>query len=308
MSSQSSNGWTRFWFEPAQASELNWVRIGLCLVATVYFASAWSDVPLWFAKDRAASTTNLGIFFRTAELNSDARWMFSPLFLFDSVTQGTAWSESALVYRAYLAIGIALGLVAATGGGLARRLPRGLLANLLGGSLPVLLLWVWLVGWANRIVLIAGICEPVLSVSLAALAIAPAVTSEPSWRVGLAKRLIAVQTTLIVLVTLASMLFGNVWWNGTGAYALVAPAEDRFVSVAGTFFEDAAAFEATTFVLILALPIALWLLRRESFRGTGVAVWWMWCAIVALLSAEMLYSVTLSVLVLSINKKSHTSE
>ncbi|MEO1526252.1 MAG: hypothetical protein AAFX06_12505 [Planctomycetota bacterium] len=307
MKPEPPNPWTRFWFTPAPVEALAWVRGGLCIVTALYFVSVFSDVAFWYAQDAPASTTNLSEFFRTAELTSDARWMVSPLYWFDALTRGSSWSESVAVYRAYLVIGIILSVVAAIAGPISKR-SNGWVAWCLGGSLPTLLLWIWFVGWANRVVLLAGICEPILSVSLAALAIAPAMSATPSWRVTLAKRLLEIQTTLFAFVTTALMLFGNVWWNGTGAYALAAPEEDRFLSVAGTFFENPVIYEGTTAFLLIGLPLAVWLVRRESLRALGLGVWWVWCATVALLSAEMIYAATLGVLILSVEKRSHTSE
>lgn len=309
MSEERTNPWTRFWFQPSAASELNWVRVGLCLLTAVYFVSAWGDVSLWYAAGAPASTSHLGQFFRAAELTPQARWMLSPLYLFDAWTAGSAWSESASVYQAYLAIGIALALFAAGANVIARWFGRGLLGSLIGGSLPTLLVWVWFVGWANRATLLAGICEPVLSVSLAALAIAPSVTEIPSWRVTLARRLLDVQTTLLGVVTTALMLNANVWWNGNGAYVLAAAEEDRFLSLGELVADRPMLFEGLTVVLVIGLPLALWLLRRETpWRSLGFALCWFWCAAVGVLSAELLYAAVVAVLVLSINpKSSHTS-
>lgn len=227
--------------------------------------------------------------------------MVSPLYLFDGWTTGTKWSESAVVYKAYLAIGIGLAIFAAMASVVAGLLRPGLLRSLVSGSLPVFVLWIWYVGWANRVTLLAGICEPVLSVSLAALAIAPTVSSVPSWRVTLARRLLGVQTTLLGLATTALMLNANVWWNGTGAYVLAAAEEDRFLSLGELVVSRPVLFEGLTVLLVVGLPLGLWLVRRAApWRSLGFGLWWLWCVTAGVLSAELLYVAVLAVLVLSI--------
>ena len=282
------------------------IRRGLCAVAGLYFLSALGDVEIWYAKGAPASTSNLATFYRTAELESDARWMLSPLFVADRLLRDGSLGESSALYCAYLVIGIILAVLAGAGDRIRDVLPG--LGRIISGSLPVWLLWIWFVGWANRIVLVAGICEPVLSVSLAALALAPVVPeARHSWRVTLATRLLAVQFTLIGLLTSATMLAGTVWWDGTGAYALVAPAEDRFISVRESFFETPIIYESLTAFLVLALPLGLLLSWRQSDRKIGRLLLWTWCVLVALLSANVIYALTLGVLVLTVGEKHHTS-
>ncbi|WP_182870981.1 hypothetical protein [Stieleria mannarensis] len=299
--------WREFWFTPSPIALLRNVRRGLCLVAAVYFASALGDVDTWLPRGAPASSSNLATFFRTAELTGDARWMVSPLFIWDALTGESSLGESALVYRLYLVVGIALAVFAAAGDRLAGWNAPKKLAAFGVGSGPTVLLWIWFVGWANRIVLLAGTVEPLLSVSLAAVAIAPAgrasaspaaADSDPgpiSWRATLAGRLLAVQTTLVALITTATLLASPVWWNGTGAYALVAPAEDRFINVIGTFFETPAIYEVLTALIVCALPLGVFLAWKPATRKIGVAIMVAWSVVVGLLSANLLYAVTLGI-------------
>lgn len=302
--------WTEFWFTPAPASCLRFVRRGLCVVAAIYFASALGDVDTWFQRGAPASSSNLATFFRTAELTSDARWMISPLFIWDSIFAQTSLGESAFVYRCYLLVGIALALLAGVADQLGRfTLPR-FASVIVQGCWPTLLLWVWFVGWANRIVLLAGIVEPLLSVSLAALAIAPIGQQDhvTSWRTTFAQRLIALQTTLIAILTTATLLASPTWWNGTGAYALVAPAQDRLFVATDTFFEITLVYELTTALIVCVLPIGIFLAWKPAFRKIGIGLVVAWCVVVGFLSANVLYAATLGIIVTTIGgcKDVHT--
>src|SRR6056297_3425217 len=171
--SRTVTEWTRFWFQPAPVARQRTIRRLLCVLTALYFVSAIPDVPAWFAADAPASSQRLADFFRAADLSDDAAWMLSPLFAWDAAFAGTSLSQSPLVYRLYLIIGIFLAGWAAASDELARRTPSHRLQRLLKSSAPMIVLWLWFVGWANRVVLLAGILEPVLSVSLAAAAVAP---------------------------------------------------------------------------------------------------------------------------------------
>ncbi|MEM6473147.1 MAG: hypothetical protein AAF802_26535 [Planctomycetota bacterium] len=268
-------------------------RIGLAVVAFLYFASAVGDVPLWFQSGAPASSGQLGDFFREAGLDDDARWMWSPLFLWDSLFAGTSLAESAFVYRVYLLVGClwSLLVLAFSIPSIATKFP-----NRIRGNWVCILLWIWFVGWANRIVLLAGIVEPVLSLSLAAMAIAPLGNDRITWRSHFARRLASIQGTMVMVATTATMLAGNVWWNGTGAYALVAPIENRLFDVRDTFFENPFVFESVNAFLLLALPLGVVLAWSRRRNRLGVAFICSWALLVALLSMEFLYAMTIAVI------------
>lgn len=297
--------WSRFWFSPIPTANLKQVRLLLCMVVVCYFVSAWSDVEVWFSAGAPASSTNLSTFFRTAELTSDARWMISPLYIWDALFAGSSLGESATVYRLYLLIGIGLAIWVAVADRTApRKLPKPL-ASLRYSSWPGVILWVWFVGWANRIVLLAGIVEPVLSVSLAALAIAPltgTVTGKNggdpnrlSWRTNLSRRLLSVQLTLIAMLSTATMLSSPTWWNGTGAYAMIAPVENRWFDVRGTFFQSPWCYESLSILMVALLPLGIILAWRRTTHATGIVMIWAWCFLAGLLTANPLYAATLAI-------------
>ena len=293
-----------YWLAPSKAPALKWVRLGLSIVTAVYFLAAWSDLEIWYAAGSPASSSNLATFFRTAGLASEASWMVSPLFLWDSLLAGTSLSESLWIYRVYLILGIVLSVFV----GVASQPDRVGLPKVLvlarQSCLPNVLLWVWFVGWANRTVLLAGITEPLLSISLACIAIAPISakdgSSQSSWRNTLAKRLLSVHATFFLVVTFTTMLSSPAWWNGTGAYALVAPVEDRLIDVRGSFFESAPVFELTSAMIVLGIPLSLWLGWKTPMRRVGITMLIIWCIVTGLMSANILYMATLAIIATTI--------
>ncbi len=211
------NQWDRFWFADGSVQAAARLRALLCVITAAYFISALLDVSTWLVATAPFSTDRTGTFLQAAGLQSDARWMISPLFLLDSLL-----GSHAVVYYAYLLIGVALCVLVSLGRG--------------GKAMPWLL-WLVFVGWANRLVILAGISETLLSLGLFAAAIAPPASwrgdERSDWKAGFSLRLSAAQITLFAACTTATMLAGNVWWNGLGAYALVAPVEDRTLAVRG---------------------------------------------------------------------------
>ncbi|WP_149498823.1 hypothetical protein [Roseiconus lacunae] len=302
-----TSSWNRFWFAPSPARSLSFVRVGLGIVTALYFLSALPDVAVWFASGAPASTTNLAEFFRTAELTRDARWMVSPLFIWDALFNGSNLSESTTIYRAYLLIGAALSIVLALADRIAPRCPRILRWFVLRGGLAALV-WIWFVGWANRVVLLAGVVEPVLSVSLAALMISPIAAQDRqdhqySWRTTLSRRLIACQFTLIGILTTATMLASPTWWNGTGAYGLLAPTEDRFFDVRESWFETPLVYEGLTLVLVWLLPLGLLLAWKRPSRSFGVGLIWAWALLVGLMTTNVLYAATFGIIATSLGDR-----
>ena len=176
------------------------------------------------------------------------------------------------------------------------------------------MLWLLLVGWANRAMMLSSLAETLLSLSWFALAIAPA-TSPASWLTRsdaanrnasfhwtnrFAQRLLAVQITIVGLATFVSMLSGRVWWNGLGAYALAAPVEDRTIDWSRSFLAIPLGHDLLTFALVAALPLGFglgWLSKRKRSAITVLAVW---CVFVAILSSHWIYAATFATMSLAV--------
>ncbi|OYP39188.1 hypothetical protein [Rhodopirellula sp. MGV] len=308
--SDQQSSWNRFWFQPSPVRSIAVTQIGLGLVTAMYFISSLVDVSTWYPAGAPASTTNLAEFFRTAELTREASWMVSPLFIWDATFQGSSLSENAWVYRIYLIAGTILSLWLAFANRMGTGFPKPIRTFAQQGGLA-LATWIWFVGWANRTVLIAGVAEPLISISLAALILAPLTgrklssetTLPQSWRTTFAKRLLACQTTLIAVMTTATMLASPVWWNGTGAYALVAPSEDRFIDVRGSWFETPFVYECLTLILVALLPIGLYLAWHHRTRKAGVSMMIAWSVLVGILTTNVLYAATLAIIATTVGDR-----
>ena len=183
-----------------------------------------------------------------------------------------------------------------------------------GGRIACWSLWLLLVGWANRAMIISGLAETLLSLGLFASAIAPPQSSwgflfargdrgdQIDWTAGFSERLIAVQITVIGCATFVTMLAGRVWFNGIGAYALAAPVEDRTIDWTDpdSLFVNGSIHESITHLLVIALPIGFVLAWLPKTNRIGQAVLIGWCAVVALLGSHWLYAAAFAAMVLAI--------
>ena len=288
---QSSNSWQTFWFTPEPVAAVATARGLLCLITAVYFASSWSDVPFWYSDGGPLSSKRVATFVQTADLEDAARWIVSPLFL-----TGAVW-----IYRLYLVIGVAACAIVAAGR---------------GGRIACWMLWLFLVGWANRAMIVSGLAETLLSLGLFASAIAPPAScwrrkgnadDEPvHWLAGFSQRLMAAQITLIGVATFVTMLGGRVWFNGIGAYALAAPVEDRSIDwTTQAWFVNPLVHETLTHAMVIALPLGFVLawLRRTNRIGQAILIGW--CILVAMLGSHWLYASAVATMVMAIRPVGH---
>ena len=288
--------WDQFWFKPTTIDRVAAIRGVLCLVTACYFAACWSDAAFWYGEGGPLSLTRVATFLEAADVQESARWILSPLFLI----------ESLVFYRVYLVIGISLALLVAIGR---------------GGQLACWMLWIVLVGCANRAMILSGLTESLLSLGLFATAIAPAGSSlnrpglqkdsssgdwRPSsgdWRSGFSQRLVALQITLVGIATFVTMLGGRVWFNGIGAYALAAPVEDRTIDWTESLLVNPLVHESLTHLMVIALPLGLSLAWIEKTNRLGQAILCAWCLLVALLGSHWLYAITFAAMVWAIRPR-----
>lgn len=286
-STKQENAWDRFWFCPESPARPARIRGALCVLTALYFISAWPDISFWYAADGPFSSTHTSGFLRDAGMENDVRWTLSPLFL----------TERTWVYQGYLVVGIGCAIVVAVGR---------------GGRTAQFLLWAMLVGWANRAMILSGLTETLLSLGLMAVAIAPPGKAwgdpeqqKPHWTARLAMRLLATQITLVAAVTFATMLGGRVWFNGTGAFALAAPWQDRTFGplVRDLFVNHQSIYQILTHLMVLALPTSLVLAWLPGTSRIGKAILIAWCAVVALVGSHWLYAAIFAVMVTAIGPR-----
>lgn len=286
VTSETVWGWDAFWFAPGDVRRMSTIRGLLCLITAAYFISCWSDASFWYANDGPLSTKRVSTFLQTGGVEDAAQWIVSPLFLADS-----AW-----IYYVYLIIGIIV---------------SGLVASGRGGRIACWALWLLLVGWANRAMFLSGLSETLLSLGLFASAVAPSQSSLRSlqrhgvdgpsdWTAGFSERLMAVQITLIGAATFITMLAGRVWFNGVGAYALAAPAEDRTIDLTDSWLVHPLVHESLTHLMMIALPLGFVLAWCGRTNRIGQAILIGWCITVALLTSNWLYAATFGVMVCAI--------
>jgi hypothetical protein len=293
----ASSSWELFWFSPATGTPVAPIRGLLCLITAVYFIGCWSDAAFWYTGEGPLSQSRVSSFLQVGGLEDAARWIVSPLFL----------SDSAWVYHLYLLLGIIVAVTVAAGR---------------GGRLACWSLWLLLVGWANRAMILSGLAETLLSLGLFASAIAPPQSSwrflrrkdpqndQPHWTAGFSQRLIAMQITVIGLATFLTMLGGRVWFNGIGAYALAAPVEDRTIdwTTVQSFSENATVQESLTHLMVIALPLGFALAWLQRTNRIGLAILISWCVVVSLLGSHWIYALTFATMVLAIRPDSGVLE
>lgn len=286
---ETPSNWDRFWFAESDGRQVSQVRCLLALITAVYFFSCWTDAAFWYTNDGPLSAVRLSTFLETADLESEASWIVSPLFL----------AKSLWIYHAYLVV------CAVT---------AGVVAFGRGGRIAPWLLWLLFVGWANRTMFAGGLAETLISLGLFAAAIAPprilfgsnSLGQEDMrcWTANFAERLIGVQISLFGLATFLTMLGGRIWFNGLGAYALAAPVQDRSIDWTNSWLGLTFVHETLTHLLLFALPVGFWLTWRQSTHRIGQTILLTWCLAIALLGSHWLYAAVFATMVLAIRSNS----
>lgn len=271
---RSLSGWDRFWFSSAPIEWLRPIRAALAVIAFLYFASHWSQIGFWFGPDGVIADEVFARIVSATQSATQARWRLSPLFL----------TESVFAMRGYLVVGMALAVIVALGR---------------GGRWAAVALWLVYLGLANRATLIAGLVELPLAFGLGYAAIAPAgpvADRTRDWTAGLAMRLLQVHTSLWIVTIVLTQLAGLVWWNGTAAFALAAPTQDRLFDL--TSLLQRPMFSAMLTHLLVAMPLIglplAWIPRTNRY-GVGILVtWWV---VLGLLSSQLMYAAAMIALV-----------
>lgn len=217
LSQHAAAAWTRFWLEPSDAYDLCLLRILIGALAVVWQVSYAPDLTRWFGADGwlASSAVQRLLNSQTGTVGlhdgsylfwiSDSRWLWTLHLL------GT------------------LVLVALTLGFYTR------LASV--ASLIVL------VSYIHRAPLLTGPMEPVLTMMVAYLCLAPAgryLSLDSRWRAAdasavqpsawatVARRLIQVHLVLVYLVMGLTKLGGETWWYGEAVWWLAAQPDSQW--------------------------------------------------------------------------------
>jgi hypothetical protein len=260
--------WNRFWFTPADPLPLCLLRIGVGLLAAVYFFSYTGDLVLWFGPDGMLPMENVEPLVR---LTPDA-----PLHRF-SIFYGLE-SPSAL-YAAHWTFVV-----------LALLFSAGLLTRVTG-----VLTAIGVLSYIHRVPILSSPSEPVLSMLLIYLVIGPAgryyaldrwlfkrseksaTDEERSLTANLALRLIQVHFAALVLAMALAKLNSYAWWEGEAVWNLLAQTISRPIDQLARLRPYTFLINAWTHAIVyfeLAFPVLIWnRLARPLMIGLGVLVW-----------------------------------
>lgn len=242
--------WNSFWFDPRPRSAMTLPRVAICLVAALWFASFWSSASAWLSTDGLLTHP---ISERLLAADQIAAWQaWSPLW----------WSQSASLIYAWLAAGVVLCLVAASG---------------LGGRLTLAVLLLWVIAWANRLVVLSGLVEPTLVACLGYLIVEPGLpllkkspSASSTWTAGVARRLLQTHWWLLIAAGLLSQLGGLVWWRGEGVWWLAAAGRSNLFSI-DQLRGHPVWINVLSHTVIVVQILALWLLTLPAARPLGIA-------------------------------------
>lgn len=278
VSTAAAATWTRFWFEPADPRPLAVVRI---LAAALGLALVWSyagDLQAWFGPQGMIPP------------GSGAAWRpRHSLSLYDLATTAAAlWTLFVVTIVAFAALLV----------GCATRL----------AAVAAAILWASLL---NRGPMLAGAADDCLAILLWCLALGPCGASlsidrcvadwrgrpglEPSAWARISLGLLQVHASVIAAAALLAQLKGDVWWDGTAAWWLVARPESRFVDVTAVFRGSEYLVNLVTHAIVAfeaAFAAGLWFAPTKALVARAGLVAW---PLLGLLAGEPAWGAALAV-------------
>lgn len=273
-----ASAWEQYWFRPCQTHRLTVTRVGLAAVAFCFFLSHLADAGWWFAADGILDPETTSVLMGAGSDGSVASYRFSPLYLVGSST----------------AIRVVLGLFALL----------ALVSAMTASRLAVGLLYLAVLSVLHRGPMLAGLLEIPLCFGLLYLIIEP---GEPlirrlhriasrSWTATLAGRLIGLHTAALLLMTVATQLAAEVWWNGEAVAYLSLDAASQPFDLGSLFANPLAASFATHLVLLTpVVGLGLWFFSAAPRAGKRLL--YAYLLVVVVLTGELLYPLSLMVLI-----------
>jgi hypothetical protein len=267
--------WNNFWFSAAPAGAVNGLRIGICMCAAVWWLTFFISTEAWFSSDGILPVALTG---KLIEFEETARWQhWSPLW----------WTDNLLLIRGYLAVGLLLSLMAATG---------------VGGRAVIALLWLAVIGWVHRIAWLQGPFEPALIALLGYFLVSPGTACWGSnrprdskhWLHNLALCLIQVHVWGLLAAGVLSQLGNVVWWRGDALWWLAASGRSQLLSLQW-LGSSASMVNGLTHATVLVQLLTLGLLLKSSTRGLGLATGLLAALAIGLLADQTLYALLLAI-------------
>jgi hypothetical protein len=259
---QFGSAWTKFWFTPRDPSTVAVLRILVGLLAAYFVLSHTADLQTWFGPEGIFSSQAIAQL-DDASLSPGA---YHLSYLHWAQTPTALWTlhGAGLVVIACFVVGLATRFTSL-------------------GTLVVVLAYV------HRGPLLTGPFEPVLTMLLAYLCLAPAgsywsldawragnLTSPPSWTANVAVRLIQVHLAGLSVMVGLNMLAADTWWGGEALWWLIARSETRLVDLT-PWIPNMMVINAWTHVTVaylLVFGVLIWnRLARPILLILGVPIW-----------------------------------
>lgn len=281
MISRLCQSWSDFWFNPRSQATLVSLRVAICSVTALWFASFWSGVSGWFGTEGILSRE---ISARLFEFEQSASWQnWSPLWLSDSQSFCLGWLLGGVLLCALAAMGV-------------------------GGRITLLVLWAWVIAWAHRVSWLQGAIEPALVACIAYLIIEPGPpirrlsAAAETWTAGLSIRLFQTHWWILVAAGTLSQLASVVWWRGEGVWWLASAGRSNLFSI--HFLGGHAAWiNALSHSVIAIELLALWTITLNSARPLGCVLGVAVSIAYACVGDQVLYGLLLAACLIAFSSK-----
>ena len=274
--------WTRFWFTPSDPATLSAIRLFTGLVVVYLHATLSLDLIALFGPNGLLPVADI------APLESGN---FSYLNFLSAPSE--LWAAHIL--------GLAILMLFAVG---------------FWTRLTSILGLIVFLSDIHRAPMITSLTEPIVAMVMCYLCLAPCGrrfsldhwlarraerntptrmdNSESSTSATIATRLIQVHLALLILMMGFSKLSGEPWWNGMGAWLLIARQESRLVDFTW-LHATPKAIDLWTHAIVafeLAFPLLIWFpLARPLLLAVGLAIW----TSLALLTGEITFALMLAI-------------
>ena len=272
--------WDKFWFTAADPKPLGFVRIGWSLLTIAYLATWFVDVTTWIGRDGILATPRIAELLQSAADEQPIYLRISPLY----------WMQSETLLYAYLSLGIALAVIAATG---------------LFGRIGSFCMWLFVISIVHRAPMLSGLCEPILTMGWGYLTIHSGKEQNlfrlglydptPSLAANIALHLMQIHLYAWIMLSLASQLGGLVWWQGEAVWWLASESRSPALSL-NWLGRNPYALNALTHGVIISQCLALFMLWPTAVRKYGVCALWATCGLLILVSDQLLYPLSLAIL------------
>ena len=247
---ETGESWNHFWFEPYRGPALDRLRIATGCIALLWWLSFLPNLSLWLGEEGLLPLDTLR---NLVGAGSQRIYRFSWFYAGESpFIIGGLWG---------------LGLLA-------------ILLHTLGlfGRVSTALAWSFVISTVHRMPMIAGLMEPVLTMSLAYLIIgssnrvglltgrlfpkriprAPSPLGDHLSRVSL--RLLQIHTLFFYVVMATTQLRHDTWWEGEALWTMLAASETRPIDLSWLGTTPLALNLITQAVIVfeIAFPILIW--------------------------------------------------